>query len=922
MKKVALVFVLAVLVPSLVLAWLAVRSLRDQQFLLERQQSLLDQRVTDTLAQNISDYLAQQQQAFSSQVESLAAAGDPKTLAAKFDDQLRQHWPLAEVGFCVTASGKMLSPPPNARPAAQMFRLDNSAFLGNREPVEVYSTANNFNGNASFGNAAANSSLNFARGQANQSTMALNNPPANSTDLMPPAPRGPPIAAEPPGRPNSAALARQDPPAASLGELAGGGQGFNGFGRNEAGSPSTAANNGNAIAYGGNAGVNGQLNSGRTQANQVAFAINGAYANAAASAPPMQHQQLRAATRSIAPGPFRPSQAFAISDGVGGAEGVGKDALLSDSAVPSATISKPVLTHSSLPTQRPEPPQLATAKALPATSSAANTAFQQTLALDKSIAQKDAPDQSAASGFHSPGQEHFPSQSPASSTLNYKAAQSRKVSPQSQIFQNVEKATVENAADDGQNNLSKVVPAEAEFRQLIGDQTDGLLARFLQNKLKLMCWHRLNAEPDLIFGAQLNLDRVVADLRGFVQPDRSWSDDMCLAVLDDNARPVVVSRASFQANWKRPFVATELGDALPHWEAVAYLVNPAQLRQAAHTATLTLGLLVVLLLIAIGTGSLLIVRSLGAELKLARQKTDFVGNVSHELKTPLTSIRMFSELLAEGRVADPVKQHSYLQIITAEAARLTRLINNVLDFSRMERGEKKYNFQACELTDLVRATAETYRPHLESAGFHFACELPAERIAVRADADALSQVIVNLLSNAEKYSACPERRSPTRPAGGLSSNDKPGPESGSESMANVAADARRQTASKESPVQVRLLTSSATPPDDRDADPEIGAPPKEIILHLAQIPSPLPHAEIRVLDRGPGVARGCEEKVFEKFYRAHDSLSSGIQGSGLGLTIARQIARAHGGEVVYEPRDGGGSCFVLRLPILASDEHR
>src|SRR5580693_7602598 len=94
MKKVALVFVLAVLVPSLLLAWLAIRSLRDQQFLLERQQSLLDQHVTDTLAQNISDYLAQRQHEFSAQVESMAAAGDAGTLATKFDDQLRQRWPL------------------------------------------------------------------------------------------------------------------------------------------------------------------------------------------------------------------------------------------------------------------------------------------------------------------------------------------------------------------------------------------------------------------------------------------------------------------------------------------------------------------------------------------------------------------------------------------------------------------------------------------------------------------------------------------------------------------------------------------------------------------------------------------------------------------------------------------------------------
>jgi signal transduction histidine kinase len=232
-------------------------------------------------------------------------------------------------------------------------------------------------------------------------------------------------------------------------------------------------------------------------------------------------------------------------------------------------------------------------------------------------------------------------------------------------------------------------------------------------------------------------------------------------------------------------------------------------------------------------------------LKLARQKTDFVGNVSHELKTPLTSIRMFSELLAEGRVADAAKQRSYLQIITAEAARLTRLINNVLDFSRMERGEKKYNFQPCDLAGVVHGIEQAFRPHLEAGGFKFICELPEAPIAVRGDADALSQIIVNLLSNAEKYFS-----------GG-----------------------------------------------------------KEITLQLAQRQMPLPHAEIKVLDRGSGVPRGSGEKIFEKFYRAHDSLASGIQGSGLGLTIARQIARAHGGDVVYEPREGGGSCFVLRLPL-------
>jgi signal transduction histidine kinase len=202
---------------------------------------------------------------------------------------------------------------------------------------------------------------------------------------------------------------------------------------------------------------------------------------------------------------------------------------------------------------------------------------------------------------------------------------------------------------------------------------------------------------------------------------------------------------------------------------------------------------------------------------------------------------MFSELLAEGRVQDPERQRHFLNIITAETARLTRLINNVLDFARLERGEKKYHFQQIDLAALARETCETYRPHLEAGGFSLRCDLPAHPLFVNGDRDALAQVLVNLLSNAEKYSA-----------------EK-----------------------------------------------------KEVHLAVERIGTVVC---IKVLDRGAGVPRGCEEKIFEQYFRAHDSLSSGIQGSGLGLTLARQIARAHDGDVLYEPRDGGGSCFILRLP--------
>jgi signal transduction histidine kinase len=250
-----------------------------------------------------------------------------------------------------------------------------------------------------------------------------------------------------------------------------------------------------------------------------------------------------------------------------------------------------------------------------------------------------------------------------------------------------------------------------------------------------------------------------------------------------------------------------------------------------------------------------LVLDLRRQLLLARQKTDFVSNVSHELKTPLTSIRMFSELLAESRVTAPEKQRAYLLVIASETARLTRLINNVLDFARLDRGEKKYARNRCDLAAIAHEVAESYRPQLEAAGFVVRCHAPGSPVLVFGDRDAIAQVVLNLLSNVEKYS-----------------------------------------------------------PPAKEAAIEITTPPVDAQGRA--------WAELRVLDRGPGVPAGLEEKIFEQFYRAHDSLHSGIPGTGLGLTLARQIARAHGGDVVYERRVGGGSTFVFRLPYERENPHR
>jgi signal transduction histidine kinase len=197
-------------------------------------------------------------------------------------------------------------------------------------------------------------------------------------------------------------------------------------------------------------------------------------------------------------------------------------------------------------------------------------------------------------------------------------------------------------------------------------------------------------------------------------------------------------------------------------------------------------------------------------------------------------------LLASNPDAD--RQKRYSEIIVNESSRLTRLINNVLDFARMDRGETKYEREIFDLNDLVRETLMNFRPNFASNG------VDSNPLPVLGNRDAIAQVLLNLLSNAEKY-----------------------------------GDGR---------IDVTTMRS------------DYGL------------------ATVRVSDHGPGVPHGLEEKIFEQFYRAHNSLNSGIQGAGLGLTLARQIARANGGDVIYEANPGGGSQFSIKLNAAEADENK
>jgi hypothetical protein len=152
-------------------------------------------------------------------------------------------------------------------------------------------------------------------------------------------------------------------------------------------------------------------------------------------------------------------------------------------------------------------------------------------------------------------------------------------------------------------------------------------------------------------------------------------------------------------------------------------------------------------------GIFLTYRNVKREVALAKLKSDFVSNVSHELRTPLALIRLYAETLEMGRLTNPEKYQEYYRIIRKESERLTSLISNILDFSRIEAGKKEYEFSETDLAELVRTTLDSYRYQIERQGFAFDEHIENDLPPVRVDREAIARSLLNLVNNAVKYSS-------------------------------------------------------------------------------------------------------------------------------------------------------------------------
>jgi signal transduction histidine kinase len=137
---------------------------------------------------------------------------------------------------------------------------------------------------------------------------------------------------------------------------------------------------------------------------------------------------------------------------------------------------------------------------------------------------------------------------------------------------------------------------------------------------------------------------------------------------------------------------------------------------------------------------------------MAELRSQFISSVSHELKTPLTAIRIFAETLLMGRSKHPEASQEYLDTIVNESQRLTRLLNNVLDFSKIEKGKRTYRKEPACLSEIINMAAHAMQYLLDQQDFHLNVHLEDELPDVCVDRDAIGQAVLNLLSNAMKYS--------------------------------------------------------------------------------------------------------------------------------------------------------------------------
>ena len=287
-------------------------------------------------------------------------------------------------------------------------------------------------------------------------------------------------------------------------------------------------------------------------------------------------------------------------------------------------------------------------------------------------------------------------------------------------------------------------------------------------------------------------------------------------------------------------VSRFVGNSEYPWTLQLWAVSPLP-GDPRSSGTILLAMMAAMLVFLWGA-TYLMARAIRREAAVSRLQSDFVAAVSHEFRSPLTTVRQMAEMLEMGRLPTEERRQTYDRVIASEAARLQRLVETLLNFGRMEAGAERYQLVDVDVVALVRQVVREIEPQARDSDTRIEVSGPDAGVRVLADEQALAVALRNLIENAIKYS-------PAR-----------------------------------STVSVGWKVA-----DDR--------------------------VEISVADRGPGIPRAEQQAIFRKFVRGRSAIDANVKGTGVGLSMARQIVQAHGGAIRLNSEIGRGSTFTIVLPV-------
>jgi len=373
------------------------------------------------------------------------------------------------------------------------------------------------------------------------------------------------------------------------------------------------------------------------------------------------------------------------------------------------------------------------------------------------------------------------------------------------------------------------------------DRYRGWSIWFWENGINLIYWYK-NRNGYLI-AAEVSRVKLVSDIIAILPSTQSngQKNNKSLITLTDARGGLIYQWGHYKPEKaSKPISSIDLSLPLNAWTLNYYSKAPV-LKASINYLPILFGMSTVILAM-IGL-AFYFYRESNRELTVAKQRVTFVNQVSHELKTPLTNIRMYAELLENEIDVDEVgkQAHSRVSIIVNESQRLSRLISNVLNFARQQKDTLKFVKSLNRIDGVIDAVIAQFGPTFKRHDIQIEFKRGAAK-DVHIDPDLLEQIIHNLFSNIEKY----------------------------------AADGKYLS------IETNLLNAST--------------------------------AEIIITDKGPGIPKSVSEKVFEAFFRIDSKLTEGVSGTGIGLSIARELARLHGGDLNLA-KSSIGAKFVLTLNI-------